>query len=225
MKNSFITMLFLALAGLFPATDVTGQVTTERVEVAHYRQFCEGVVPKKCLVIKRDGETKFKAVQDEIANFDFVPGFKYVLEVEIERVAAPPRDTSGWIYSLKEVVCGTEVPDAARDIDLFGTKWRLTRMNGEPVKEASGAWMAFDGANGSIYGYGGCNSFGGGFEIDADVFSAPRVVSTKRACLIDWGVEDGFFKALAQGGKIESASDSLIIRNGGEELLAFVPYE
>lgn len=225
MKNFLIASLFLALAGFFSAEDVHGQIKTETVEIAHYRQFCEGVVPKKCLLIKREGEPNFKAVQDEIENFEFVPGTGYVLRVEIEKVSAPPRDTSGWIYRLKEIVSTTALAEAARDIDLYGTKWRLVRMNAEAVKEASGAWMAFDGANRRIYGYGGCNSFGGGFELEGDEFKAPQVASTKRACLIDWGVEDGFFKALGQGGKIEVESDSLVIRNEGEELLSFVPYE
>lgn len=225
MKSSFIALLIFAFAGFFTAPGVPGQITTESVEIAHFRQFCEGVVPKKCLVIKREGEEKFRAVQDEIEDFDFVPGIRYVLRVEIEKVPAPPKDTSGWIYRLKEVISRTQLADAERDIDLYGTKWRLVRMNGEPVKEASGAWMAFDGASSRIYGYGGCNSFGGGFEIESDEFRAPQVVSTKRACLIDWGIEDGFFKALAEGGKIDVDSDSLVIGNEGKELLGFVPYE
>ncbi|QQS41903.1 MAG: META domain-containing protein [Acidobacteriota bacterium] len=225
MRNSFILFLLFAFAGLYPCQEALGQVTTEVVEVGHYRQFCEAVVPKKCLVIKREDGTEFRAVQDEIENFDFIPGYHYLLRVEIEKVAAPPKDTSGWIYRLKEIVGRTEVRNAGHAIDLYGSKWRLVRMNDEPVKEASGAWVAFDGARGRIYGYGGCNSFNGGFAIEDQQFSAPKLVSTKRACLIDWGVEDGFLKALARGGEIEVRSDSLLIRSGDVEILKFVPFE
>ncbi|MCO6510806.1 MAG: META domain-containing protein [Aridibacter famidurans] len=225
MKNSLILFLFIAFTGILSATDAIGQVTVEEVAVAHFRQYCEGVVPKKCLVIRRQDQAEFRAVQDEIENFDFIPGYSYVLRAEIEKVAAPPKDTSGWIYRLKDIVSRIEVSDARHGTDLFGTKWRLVRMNGNPVNEASGVWMVFDGAQGRVYGYGGCNSFSGSLTLDEEEFTASKLISTKRACLIDWGVEDGFLKALGQGGKIEVESDSVVIRNGGEELLSFVPYE
>ncbi|REJ78446.1 MAG: DUF4377 domain-containing protein [Acidobacteria bacterium] len=217
-------LLFTAGAIVLPVSS-KAQTVTEEIKVAHYRQFCEGVVPKKCLVVKRQNETEYKPIRDEIEDFNYQAGSEYLLKVEIEKVAAPPKDTSGYIYRLKEVLETTEKPHRGLDIDLYGTKWRLERLDGEAVDKASGAWMAFNAAEGGIYGYGGCNSFGGSFALVEDAFATSAIRSTKRACLIDWGVEEGFYKALSIGGKVESHGGSFSINSEGKELLRFVPFE
>lgn len=218
-------MIFTGAIMLFSLISVEAQTTIEELEVAHYRAFCEGVVPKQCLVIKREGSLNFGTILDEIENFEFIPGYHYTLMVEIEKVNAPPKDTSGYIYRLKEIVNRKPIADPVRDIDLYGNKWRLVEMNGKPVNRSSGAWLVLSGHSAAAHGYGGCNSFSGNFSLNENVLRVGPLRSTKRACLVDWGVEDGFLAGLGSSDGFEVDQERLILKREGKSVLEFVPFE
>ena len=226
MKAMILSLaVLMTFGGLTLGSDFV-QASVETIEVAHYRAYCEGVVPKKCLVVMRQGSMNFGTIFDEIENFEFIPGFHYKLRVEVEKVAAPPKDTSGYKYRLKEIVKRTSVPGPDRDIDLYGSKWRLVVMNGSPVEKASGAWLVIAGHTGRLYGYAGCNSFQGGFRFDASssLQISPLAV-TNRACLVGWGVEDDYLKALGSVDGAEVEQDRLILKLGRKAVLEFTRYE
>jgi len=226
MKAILMVVAACLYFGIQEDASLTTQVSVETIEVAHYRAHCEGVVPKKCLVVMREGSLNFGTIFDEIENFEFIPGYHYKLKVEVERIAAPPKDTSGYKYRLKEILKRTAVPMPERDIDLYGSKWRLEVMDGSPVEQRAGAWLVVAGHTGRLFGYAGCNSFQGGFRLDksSNLQISPLAV-TQRACLVGWGVEEGYLKALGSVDGVEVDQDRLILKKGRKTLLEFTAYK
>jgi hypothetical protein len=65
---------------------------------------CEGVSTQKCMEYQLKGEDSWQLFYGEIEGFTYEEGYKYELEVDVEKVANPPADGSSLKYSLKEVI-------------------------------------------------------------------------------------------------------------------------
>lgn len=81
----------------------------------------------------------------------------------------------------------TAVDNADGDV-LYGGKWMLIELNGKAVSEynenAKKAFINFDASERRFGGNGGCNSFGGKFELPGHGrIKFGQAVSTMRACL------------------------------------------
>jgi hypothetical protein len=73
------------------------------VEVDSKEADCVGLVPRKCLLVKKDGED-WKLWYAPIQGFNFEPGFHYTLEISQKTLPNPPADSSSIEYSLvKEI--------------------------------------------------------------------------------------------------------------------------
>ena len=74
---------------------------------------------------------------------------------------------------------------------LYGGKWVLIELNGKPVSEysklAKSAFLAFDQKEMRFDGSGGCNGFGGTFEVNAATgrIRFGQTMSTMKACIAD----------------------------------------
>lgn len=77
---------------------------------------------------------------------------------------------------------------------LYGGKWMLIELNGKPVssynKHAKSAYISFTEKDMRFGGFGGCNSYGGTFEVTPETgrIKFGQSVSTMKACFAD-GVE------------------------------------
>jgi heat shock protein HslJ len=120
-----------------------------------------------------------------------------------------------------------EPPDAGDP--LANTQWRLVSF-GEPgaempVIEGSAVTLEF-GADGRVGGSGGCNSYGGVYQVQGDSLSFGEIVSTLMACADERVTqqEGQYLQALQSAGQFELADDRLAIRYGdGSGVLNFVP--
>jgi heat shock protein HslJ len=67
---------------------------------------------------------------------------------------------------------------------LEGTTWRLVELGGRPARPAGtdAPNLHLDGAQKRAGGNTGCNSFGGGYELNGESLRFGSLVSTKRAC-------------------------------------------
>jgi len=98
------------------------------------------------------------------------------------------------------VSCNTQTAQKPTTTDITGKTWKLTELNGQPIKlknPKNNPHFKLD-MNGMKYeGYAGCNGLGGTFEIKQDIMRIKfnQGVSTMMACE-DLDIENQFSKAL-----------------------------
>jgi heat shock protein HslJ len=111
-------------------------------------------------------------------------------------------------------------PAAARSVsnDSTGLKekyWKLTEINGKPVKVDSSFMkephVIFKEAQNQVNGNGGCNGFGGEYELKApNRIKIERIISTQMACpALD--IENQFTKVLTEADNYYVNGDTLIL--------------
>jgi heat shock protein HslJ len=192
----------------------------ELFEVAETQVFCEQMVPRKCLSVKREKSENFEALYDEIENFKFISGYKYVLRVAIEKIEYPPKDTSGYKYYLKEIISRKKVEKIDQYAELYLSKWFLTSIKGKVVEDGK-PYLIFDKNEKGFYGNSGCNSLKGQFKIDGNSFGVSKIIQTKRACQIMQTVEIPFILNLSEANQIKVEIDRLYLLRDGVVLLEF----
>lgn len=80
----------------------------ETITIASQRGDCVGVAPMKCLLIKRQGQTDWEFLYQEIEGLSYEPGYEYVVEVLKQTIENPAADQSSQRYILEKVVSKTE---------------------------------------------------------------------------------------------------------------------
>jgi heat shock protein HslJ len=92
-----------------------------------------------------------------------------------------------------------------------------------PVVPGSSVTLQFE-VDGQVGGSGGCNSYGGQYEVQDNTISFSQVMSTLMACA-DESVnqqEQQYFQALQTAGRFEVTGDQLTIwYNGDQGVLNF----
>ncbi|MEZ5346066.1 MAG: DUF4377 domain-containing protein [Pyrinomonadaceae bacterium] len=203
-----------ASAGLFRQSEI--------IEVAESRAYCVNVAPTTCMQVKREGKDEFNLFYDEIENFRFISGFRYILKVEIEKVPEPPKDTSGFKYYLKEIISRKRVSEHAENAEISLYKWRLKGMAGDDLAENK-AFIVFDKLNGRFYGNGGCNSVSGTIAINTDTMSVSEILQTKRMCPDSQTLENPFLENLRKTTSFKIENGNLFLFHDGNTVLEFEP--
>jgi heat shock protein HslJ len=116
---------------------------------------------------------------------------------------------------------------AGAPVALENTQWRLASFGAvgseAPVLPGSDVTLQF-GADGTVGGNSGCNSFGGKYSLTNDMLVLSELNSTLRACLDENAnqQEQRYLEALQTTGKVELAGDQLKIQyDGGNSVLTF----
>ena len=110
--------------------------------------------------------------------------------------------------------------------DLANTRWRLVAFgapNGhEPVLEGSSVTLLL-GGDARATGSGGCNSYGGNYDVQGDRITFTDLIATMRACADTSYTrqEKRYFEALGSATSYERAGESLRIVYG-QGVLEFV---
>lgn len=65
---------------------------------------CVGEMEQKCLQVAEAEDGEYTYFYDQIADFEFVEGTSYVIDVRIDEIADPPADGSSLAYTLIEVI-------------------------------------------------------------------------------------------------------------------------
>ena len=122
----------------------------------------------------------------------------------------------------------TDAASAGVQDDLANTQWTLVSMGApgaaSPVVAGSTITLAFETGN-QAAGSGGCNSYGGAYQVEGGVLSFSSVASTLMACA-DPAVNDQegqYYQALQTAVEYELAGNQLTIwYDGGQKALTFV---
>lgn len=92
--------------------------------------------------------------------------------------------------------------------------WKLVELRGQPVPALERApYLILKAEGGRVEGYGGCNGFGGSYEIDeaASRIRFGHIASTMRACATGMDVESAFHEVLRMADNYTLAGDRLTL--------------
>lgn len=102
---------------------------------------------------------------------------------------------------------------------LAGTAWTLQSGVDAPADAVPTLTLTEDG---QASGFGGCNSFGGGYELDGDSISFGPLASTQMACPEpQMATETAYYQALDAVDTWAVEDGQLVLSGGNEELLRF----
>ena len=141
----------------------------------------------------------------------------------VRRPAATTRRLA-WLAAVALVgvaglaACGSN--DGAESIDLTGTTWVLTELDGEPLPDGVTVDLTFDGER--VAGSSGCNQYSSAatFE-DGAVSVEPAIASTMMACeqpAMD--VETAYLTALAEVTNYTVEGSTLVLADSGDVIRA-----
>lgn len=114
--------------------------------------------------------------------------------------------------------------DALINAPLSGIYWRLTELIGQPVTASADAhreaFIKFNPVEKSVGGNGGCNTFGGSYQLTgSSQISFGPIMSTKMYCE-DAKYENLFFDILSKADNYFINGDTLFLRNAGMDSTA-----
>ena len=95
-KLLFISSFILSL--LLCQCTSTSNIT--RYIVASTCVDCMGVVPQKCMMVKKGDAQNWELFYSKIDGFKYEPGYEYVLDVKEEKIENPPADGSSIKFTL-----------------------------------------------------------------------------------------------------------------------------
>ena len=109
---------------------------------------------------------------------------------------------------------------------LDNSHWRLVSFGGLGSEEqpVEGSMITLILADGQAGGYGGCNSYGGTYQVEGDSITFDEMVRTERACEDDriTEQENSYFQAMESVARFERTDNLLVLSDAdGNGLLVF----
>lgn len=179
--------ILLAAIG-FLNTSVSAQTEKEFLIVADKTAACASggaETSGSCLQVKRIYEGKFAALNGEIENFQFIPGYFYLLEVSFSKNvgSSAAADSAKTKYRLEKILTRIKSGDSslAAQPEFSGTEWVLSVIEGNAIKNSK-AFIKFEADRNSVVGNGGCNSFTGSLTKKGSQIKIPEIFATKVFC-------------------------------------------
>ncbi len=153
-----------------PASMATSSIV-KTLQVAPARVECTGVAPQMCLQVRESSDGPWTRLYDEIAGFDYEPGYLYEIRVREDAVANPPADASSVRRTLVAILSMTATAPS-----LAGPTWRLVSLEGRDALPGVRVTAAF-AENDRVSGSAGCNGYFGraavtGAQIDVGLLGA-----------------------------------------------------
>jgi heat shock protein HslJ len=183
-------------------------VGTEQVQIIESEQ---AEWTDSCLGLGRPDESCLQVI---------TPGWRVVLEVNGQRYEVRTDRTGSTIrVASPEGIPGMET-------GLENTNWNLVSFGSpgaeQPLIEGSTVTLMF--AGGQAGGSGGCNSYGGPYQVEGTTITFGEITRTLRACA-DAGMteqEDRYLAALASASEYQIEGDRLLITyDNGNGVLIF----
>lgn len=138
----------------------------------------------------------------------------------------PPTSTFTPIPPANEAIATPTLQPGGNTDALAGSKWQPTSINGATLVNASAqpkpVTLEF-GMAGEVNGWGGCNSYGGTYQTQADTLTFSPLISTKMAC-VDEGLmqqETQYFQILQNASHYSLAPEQLTVTGQGQDTLVF----
>lgn len=195
-----------AYRGVLPCADCPG-IETVVVLQADGRYRTEARYQDRGVeTFKSDGAFTWNAAGNEITLSGAEPDRYRVQENRLLRLARDGSEITGPNASAYVLAKLTD--------PLLDRYWRLTELNGKPVPALPRpAYLILRSEGARAGGLGGCNTFGGGYTLDAAAsrISLDQMVSTQMACAQGMDVEQAFHEALRNADNYSLNGDTLTL--------------
>jgi|GEM_PF-309869 len=201
-----------------------------RVIIRESRVDCPGQ-PEGCLQLRYHNKDSWRTLESGIKGFRHVPGYRYTLLVNRSyRTGSQPSD-SDFVYTLKKIAGRKWIASKKQEAGdhkiawnyIARYQWKLLQVNGQSQPDSK-AYIVFDTLNKKISGFGGCNSFSGGYTAAGDSIGFTGVMSTLMACVDNNGTryEAAFLQLLRKNGfRFDIADQVLNFYDGNKLVLMF----
>ena len=127
--------------------------------------------------------------------------------------------TATIVVALIAAGCATSDGETAQDVDLVGTTWLATEIEGAGVVDGAKSTLGFVDP-GRVAGQGGCNRYFGGVAIDGQSMEFGKMGSTMMACpppLMEQ--EQRYLAALGAAKRFELKDGTLLLFGEGPDPL------
>ncbi len=178
-----ISAKFMLTLVMLLGLSVAGKADVITLVVKEELASCTGVAPMTCMQVKYKNSKSWELFYSQISGFTYMPGYRYVLQVNRTRRKNVPADASAYEYKLKKVLKKIKMKvntTTAWDF-VVNHKWKLIQMNGQTQTE-SPIYMTFDGTKKRVGGKSGCNTFFGGYDKSEGNLSFKQMAGTMMAC-------------------------------------------
>ena len=197
IRNNAIKYIYALIIGLL-GMSCESNSNEQTLWVNSAKVDCVGVGPMQCYQIKNNKNEPWSNFYQEIAGFDYEPGFIYKLKVAIDTldVNTLPADKSYLDYRLIRVL--------SKETDPFLTLndiWVVTQIDGidnETIVAASLPNLEINTRSMNFLGTDGCNHTNGKIEtLSGNQIKFGPVMSTKKTCP-DMTIPNAYVTALSQ---------------------------
>ena len=183
---------------------------------------CVGVGPMQCFQIKNSEEEPWTNFYQDIAGFDFEPGYIYKLKVSIKTLDKDelPADKSSLEYRLVEVLSKQADP-----LLSLNDIWVITKIEGAEAKSINSEGnpiLEINTRSMTILGSDGCNNYRGKIEaLSENKISFGPIMGTKKACR-DMDMPNKYTTALSKVKSYKKERLELVLYDEtNKELLSF----
>ena len=183
---------------------------------------CVGVGPMQCFQIKNSEEEPWTNFYQDIAGFDFEPGYIYKLKVSIKTLDKDelPADKSSLEYRLVEVLSKQADP-----LLSLNDIWVITKIEGAEAKSINSEGnpiLEINTRSMTILGSDGCNNYRGKIEtLSINKISFGPIMGTKNACR-DMDIPNKYSAALSKVKSYKKERLELVLYDEtNKELLSF----
>lgn len=195
-----------AYRGVLPCADCPGIETVMVLQADGRYRTAARYQGRGDETFKSDGAVTWNAAGNEITLSGAEPDRYRVQENRLLRLA---RDGSQITGPNTSAYVLAKLTDPLRD-----RYWRLTELNGKPVPVLPRpAYLIMRSEDARAGGLGGCNSFGGGYTLDAAAsrIRFDQMVSTQMACAQGMDVEQALHKVLQDTDNYSLNGDTLTL--------------
>jgi len=122
-------------------------------------------------------------------------------------------------------IAGSEKYYLLRSEGILEVYWKLAELNGKSIGDENEPHLVLKSLNNRIVGNGGCNGFGGKYELTkGNGIRISNLISTKMACM-EITYESTFFNVLEKADNYLITSDTLLLQSNNQVLARFVRKE
>ena len=214
-----VIVLLVAVTILTACVPIGGGSAGTAVYVGPYEVPCTGVAPQMCMLVREDPKDDWTLFYDQIAGFEYEPGYEYELMVQKQEVENPPADASSVRWTLLEIV--------SKKRDLEGTTWVLdlyVNSAGQPSALQPDTQITVLFADGQLGGDAGCNSYTGQYTTTGAEISIGLAAMTMMYCGPEEVMqqEQEYMSALGDAAYYHIEQDGLRIANAaGDTILQY----
>lgn len=193
-----------------------------RTEIARYISW-----PGQALAYK-PGELLIRDLREQAeqtlgADFDIRGFHDHILSDGSIPLNELERKMKEWIEQQAAASSALTETAMASELELAGTQWQVTELNGQPVGDAE-ITIHFD-PDGRVHGRSACNRYNGQWSIHENGLQLSQLISSKMACEPEWMLlEQRFNQIMAERIELEMATaQRLVGKASGQPVLMATP--